>query len=1060
MFVVLILALLWPSFASAQPGLVWPDSIRAPMKTLEFTTSEGTWISVDVSPDGRTIAFDLLGKLYEMPIAGGPARAITRGRSYDQFPRYSPDGTKILFTSDRTGRDEVWLLHRGTDSLQRVSRHDYRAFQGNWSRDGRFVYHGGMDLGARFAAYRVDLHGSRTEFANGSVFAPPTQLNEHPRGKVYYSQPGGGALYQGGFQIKSYDLETGEIAVYRTRPGGASDPRLSPDGNTMAYIHRDDRRTALVLHDMATQRERVLTAGLDRDRMESGAGTTYGVYPNYSWTPDGREIVISYGGTIHALNVATGAERPIPFEVRVERRLAETIKVPVPIPSAGTAAARSYRWGTKTDQGAHYEALGDLYLKGAGAPVNLTRSRALETNPTYDPRTKTVYYASWTDDSLGSVWSLVLGTPAQRPTRLVSRPAQYGGLSLSRDGRTLAFLRGQDDLNHGEVLESQDVFDLVLLGPDRQERVLTKVEWKSSNPLAVRNPPAVDFDPDGGVFFTELERDTLRLKSIRLDGTKERTLYHFPHGARATVSPDGRWIAFREYFRSYLTPFAYAGKPITVSATDKQGVALKVGTEDGEYLQWSPDSRSLSWTRGGELLETDVADVVAAKAALRRTDLTVSYQVAKPTGLVALTGARVITMDGGRQVHERATILVRDNVIEAVGPSVAVPAGARVFDLQGKTVMPGIIDAHGHYNPDVSTLNTLEQNHVGLVANLAYGTTTLYEVYGNHLKDFLASDLQRSGAIAGSRLLSVGPPIYGLRQYRPKSYRPILSQADADEVVSFNKAFGATALKDYVQFHRGSRIPLYDAARRMGVNVVAETAVDFQMNWSMLMDGVSGLEHTVGLTPLYRDVHELWKATGAGNTPTLVVVYNGPQGEGLFHQEERLWEDEKLLRFFPKDYLIRFRRPTRYFGDDNYAVEMARELHKLAQSGVSIHISGHGQMHGLDKHWEMELLARGGFTPLEVIATATINSAKYLGLDQQLGSIEPGKLADLVILDANPLERIRNARAIDMVMQNGVLYRGADASRLHPNPEPAGKQYWFRGSLSGSAGIDRHEWSR
>jgi imidazolonepropionase-like amidohydrolase len=333
----------------------------------------------------------------------------------------------------------------------------------------------------------------------------------------------------------------------------------------------------------------------------------------------------------------------------------------------------------------------------------------------------------------------------------------------------------------------------------------------------------------------------------------------------------------------------------------------------------------------------------------------------------------------------------------------------------------------------------------------------MYEVYGDHVKDFTVSDLQRKGVIAGSRLLSVGPPIYGLRFYRPKSYRPILSQADADEVVAFNKAYGATALKDYVQFTRAARMQMYDAARRMGVNVVAESAVDFQMDWTMLMDGVSGIEHTVGLTPLYEDVRRLWAATAAGNTPTLIVVYNGPAGETAFHEDERLWEDPKLLRFFPKDDLIRFRRPTRYFADDIYAADMARELKKLWDAGVSLQVSGHGQMHGLDKHWEMELLSKGGFAPAEILAIATIKSAGYLGLDRQLGSIEAGKLADLVILDANPLVDIRNTRKIDMVMLNGTLYRGADAGRVYPDPEPAGKIYRFRSRSSGSTGVDLDE---
>jgi imidazolonepropionase-like amidohydrolase/Tol biopolymer transport system component len=1046
-----------PAPARGQAGAFNVDSVRGPTKALDFTTTEGTWMGVDVSPDGQRIVFDLLGHLYEMPFAGGEATPLTRGRSFNHLPRYSPDGTRILFTSDRSGKEEIWILHRGTDSLEKVSAMPFRAFAATWSRDGRSIYLAAMDLGARYTGHRADLYGSRTELATGGVFGSPTHWTEHPtNGKVYFSVPGGSPIYQGGFRIMAYDLRTGETAPYIERPGGAADPVLSPDGKTLVYIHRDDKRTVLVLHDLATQSERVLGIRLDRDRMESGAGVTFGTYPNYAWTPDSREIVISYGGTIHAVDVATSRERPIPFRAAVHRDLAATIRFPIQLPASGTTKTRSHRWGQRTDRGVLYEALGDIYFKSGAQATNLTNSPSLESSPVYDRSTNTVYYASWRDDSLGSVWAQSLAQPRPPAVRLSSQSTQYGSLSLSQDGRTLAFLRGSGTLNRGASLEEQNEFDLVTIGPDRAERFVTKVSWKATNPMASRRPPAISFSPDGGtIYFDETVRDTLYLTSVRSDGMDRRTLYAFPHGQRALLSPDGQWIAYREYLRSYLTPASFAGKVVTVSGYDKQGTSYRVHTEDGEYLEWSPDGKGLTWTRGGDFYEKSVAEVLANKPAVQKTDLTIDYEVAVPSSTIALTNARVITVDGRRRVLENATILIRRNQIEAVGKGVGVPAGARVFNLQGKTVMPGMIDAHGHYNPDGSTLNVVEQSHVGLVANLAYGTTTVYEVYGNHVKDFAVSDLQRSGKIVGSRLLSVGPPIYGLRQYRTKLFRPIESQADADEVVSFNKAYGATALKDYVQFNRSARMQMYDAARRMGVNVVAETAVDFQMDWTMLMDGVSGLEHTVGLTPLYNDVIRLWSATQAGNTPTLIVVYNGPQGETAFHQEERLWEDPKLLQFFPKDELMPFRRPTRFFPDDIYATEMASQIRKLAQAGVSVQVSGHGQMHGLDKHWEMELMSRGGFTNAEIMAIATINSAKYLGLDAQLGSIEPGKLADLVILDANPLVDIRNTRKIDMVMLNGVLYRGTDTGRVFPIPEPALRRYWFRGSSRAAAEIDR-----
>ncbi|HEY8375048.1 MAG TPA: amidohydrolase, partial [Nannocystis sp.] len=366
-------------------GPKW-DVNDPPGEELEVTIDvrEGTWMNVDISPDGTEIAFDLLGDLYTLPITGGEARALTSGMAWDMQPRYSPDGRFIAFTSDRGGGDNIWVIPRAGGEPRQITKEDFRLLNSPvWSPDGNFIAarkhftkHRSLGSGEIWLYHVSGGKGvAMTEKPNDQKDVGEPAFS--PDGKyVYFSQdttPGryfeyNKDPYAGIYTIRRLERATGRIEDLVGGAFGAVRPTPSHDGKLLAYVRRlgatptDPGGSALHVRDLQSGQERVLVRGLERDHQETWA--IHGVYPAMAFTPDDKAIVYWSGGTLHRVEVATGTVTDIPFHVKSTRKVTPALRYPVKV-APPEFPVKMLRWATVSPDGKTvvYQALGKLYVK-------------------------------------------------------------------------------------------------------------------------------------------------------------------------------------------------------------------------------------------------------------------------------------------------------------------------------------------------------------------------------------------------------------------------------------------------------------------------------------------------------------------------------------------------------------------------------------------------------------------------------------------------------------------------------------------------------------------------
>ncbi len=1003
-----------------------------PVSKLQLETSEGTWMNVDVSPDGRTLVFDLLGDIYTMPISGGRATRIVGGPAFDMQPRFAPDGRRIAIISDRDGGFNIWTIKPDGSDAKQVSREQQRLVNSpTWSPDGQYIYarkhfvkERSLGAGEVWMYHVSGTEGLQVTERNGwqkdagePVISPDGKFLLYskdltPGQNFEYDKDPYGAIYG----ILRRDLTTGRERVISRRPGGSITPRVSPDGKTMAFVRRVGLKSVLHLHEFATGREWPIFDRLDRDMQE--AWSIHGVYPQYAWTPDGRSIVIWGEGKFWRVDTTTKQGLDIPFTAQIDQTINEAVRY-MPQIAQPEFPVRMLRDVETSRDGRFvtYSALGHIYIKQLpnGTPRRITNDQRFEYDPSFSPDGQSIVYTTWSDSERGRV--RVVRVDGSNGRDVVRTPGHYTEASFSPDGRTIVYRAvGGDNVRGPENAVETGVF----IVPADASREPTRVVESGADP---------QFDHTGERIYLRTSRnEKFVLLSVDRDGSDEVVHFQSDNATQYAPSPDGKWIAFAERYRAYVAAFPRSGRTIELGPRTNTMPVSRISRDAGMYLHWSGDSRRVYWALGPELFTRDLQRTFTflnsnlAKAddpEVKGVPIGFTVRADVPNATVALTGARVITM-GRDSIIENGTIIVQNNRITAVGPAatVTVPNGARRVDVTGKTVIPGLIDVHAHYGSESEGI--LAQQSWPLLTNLAFGVTTSHDPSNNSESVFTNSELVRAGMKLGPRLFSTGTILYGAET----PFKAVVENYDdALSHLRRMKAVGAFSVKSYNQLRRDARQMIIKAARETEMMVVPEGGSLLYYNITHVLDGHTSVEHSLPVPRLYHDVVQLFAQSKTGYTPTLLVAYGGLSGEHYWYQHYNVWENAQLMRFAPRDVVEPRARRRRMAAEDDFNhMRVARGAAQIANAGGLVALGAHGQLQGLGAHWEMWSMQQGGMSNYQALRVATINGARLLGLDRELGSIETGKLADLVVLERNPLENIRHSDSVQMVMLNGRLY--------------------------------------
>ncbi|KAJ6581530.1 hypothetical protein B0H19DRAFT_1207473 [Mycena capillaripes] len=742
-----------------------------------------------------------------------------------------------------------------------------------------------------------------------------------------------------------------------------------------------------------------------------------------------------------------------------------------------------------------FQAAGVTYIQSLGkasaTPVPVLDSTAPYYSPEWVPGDDFIIHARWSDTNFTTFE--VADLAAGKAYEVAGLPlGRYVSAVVSESGgrhRQVAFFKTGGDSLTGHIVatagEGLYLADLAFPGGDKKveiknirfipseisgwDRLNMRFVEKNKKLLVQQSDRAFIIDLGAGPSGVAGTYSHITVASGQMS---TEIAVSSPHTVKAKGQAAG--IAFVEGYYVYFVPGDIIKGDEAVWAKPANATAglTRLSLDGGHDVTWSPDGKRLFWFLGPHLHSLEVSKlskcaseiehdttrfgISCVKNLLEYQEVVVEHstdiarlkrdaaglkaqaQAKADADVFVIFNATILTMETGDpelDLIREGVLTIRGGVIESVGAlGTLVPSGVTAFNAQGGYVIPGFIDVHAHWNgfSEIYPAKSWE-----LQAFLAYGVTTLHNPSSSNVEGFDERSRVESGQLVGSRIFSTGEPIYGAAY--PGIHQDIVDDAEAYSALlrlRVEGGMGSISYKNYNLPIRASRQRLLNAARNLTMLCVPEGGMNFDWDLTYIIDGMTTLEHAMPIPKLFDDVITLFALSGTGYTPTHIVNYGGVMGEQLIWATEDIPNDEKLRAFVPHANLNMLvestARPKHSYQLFNTSESAAKMVHK----GLKVHVGAHGENpYGVNYHAEMMFTKEGGLTNYETLQAATSSAAITLGLFPSLGSLSPGKLADLIVYrpGIELLEGdISQTREIRLVARGGRFWEASSMEEVWP----------------------------